>query len=91
MLYSIYTTEHFQRISYIQFVENLINTALNMSLDKFEFIAKKYHCIFNRLPHGLHSHSAVLYDGKLLLSGGLDVDGKILQQFYVYDWNQIEG
>ena len=40
----------------------------------------------HRLDHGLHSHSVVVYNDKLVISGGLDGRGNVVKKFYIYDW-----
>ena len=51
-------------------------------------VASKKWSFKHRLDHGLHSHSAVVYGGKLIICGGLDGRGNIVQNFYSYDWKE---
>ena len=58
-----------------------------LQTELFSLASQRPRKVHTSLEDGLHSHSAVLYDGKLLISGGLDEDGNIPQHFYTYDWN----
>jgi len=53
---------------------------INVDSNKWKFL--------HRLGHGLHSHSAVVYDGKLVIIGGLDGRGDVIKKFYFYDWTK---